>query len=62
METINSSPQEIISLYKYQINLLSHYLDETFETINSSLKQCEEKLNELIKNHQSKSNDGNIKK
>ena len=56
METNNSSPQEIISLYKYQINLLTNYLEETFETINSSLTQCEEKLKEIIKNQQSKSN------
>jgi hypothetical protein len=56
METINSSKYEIISLYKYKINLLSLYLEETFKTIKSSLTHCEEQLKDFIKNQQSKSN------
>lgn len=56
METNNFSPQEIISLYKYQINLLTNYLEETFDAINSSLIECEEILRKMLKNNQSKSN------
>lgn len=56
METINSSPQEIITKCKFQIGLLTNYLEETFDAINSSLIECEEILRKILKNNQSKSN------
>ena len=55
MET-NSSPQEIITKCKFQIGLLTNYLEETFDAINSSLIECEEILRKILKNNQSKSN------
>ncbi len=55
MET-NSSPQEIITKCKFQIGLLTNYLEETFDAINSSLIECEEILRKMLKNNQSKSN------
>ena len=56
METTNSSPQEIITKCKFQIGLLTNYLEETFDAINSSLIECEEILRKILKNNQSKSN------
>ena len=56
METINFSPQDILSKCKFQIGILADYLEETFEAINLSLTKCEEILREIMKNNQSKSN------
>ena len=45
----NFSPQEIIDISKLQIHLLSRYLMETFEVINSILIQSEKLVIKLPK-------------
>ena len=45
----NFSPQEIIDISKLQIHLLSRYLMETFEVINSILIQSEKMVIKFLK-------------